>query len=385
MKRNCLFVIALAAISGIICCHHETETISESPTVKLKWRYRTIGPSLLNGYGDGSRVQPLVRNGFLYTGAVGDIFKFSLDGSLVWKTRIRLDSLSVAERSLLYCEPTQSLYFTNVRQVYALDFGTGAIRWTLSLPSESGWGLHAMSPTKVFIGCNDGILYAVDKQSGALAWSKTVRGTDERIMSVTWRDGSIYCSLLRVDSTNHERGYLAVVNEITQNIGFTWQVPQEGTVTGGIITQVAFWNNRVIVSASNGHLYAIDTLGTIFWRTAVWASESTPIVRGDRAYITATDTYVSCVDMSNGSFIWRVQTPGSKSWLTDTNSSMLATHSFDGKCYLFSQQSGSVVWSSFGLDYPGDTYDQCASPPALTDHELVFVTPKYIYCFSIQN
>jgi outer membrane protein assembly factor BamB len=385
MKTLSYTMIALAILSTLLCCKDDTGPVSENPTVSLKWRYRTVGPSILYGYGNGARLQPVIRNGFLYVDAVGKMFKFSLDGILIWETRIRTDSLSTPERSLLYCESTQSLYFTNVRQVHAVDIATGAIRWTLSLPSESGWGLHAMSSSKVFIGCNDGVLYAVDKQSGTLSWSRIVRQNDERMMSVSWRDGSIYCSMLGLDSTNQERGYLAVVNESTQAITFSWQVPREQTGSGGVITQVAFWNNRVIVSASNGHLYAIDTLGNIFWKVAVWASESTPVVRNDRIYITATDTYVSCVSPSNGSFVWRVRTPGSKSQPTDFNSWLLATDSGDGKCYLFSQQTGSVVWSGYGLDYPGDRDDVCLSPPALTERELVFVTPKYIYCFSIHN
>lgn len=385
MKKLSLLAIVLAIVPMILCCKHDSEPVYRNLSVSLKWRYRTVGPAILYGYGNGARLQPVIRNGFLYVDAVGKMFKFSLDGNLIWETRIRTDSLSTPERSLLYCEWTQSVYFTNVRQVFALDIASGAIRWTFTLPSESGWGLHAMSPSKVFIGCNDGVLYAVDKQSGALAWSKIVRQSDERIMSVTWRDGSIYCSLLRVDSTNQERGYLAVVNENTQTIVSIWQVPRVPTGSGGVITQVAFWNDRVIVSASNGHLYAIDTLGNIYWRVAVWASESTPVVRNDRIYIAATDTYVSCIDPNNGSFLWRVRTPGSKSQPTDFNSWLLATDSGDGKCYLFSQQTGSVVWSGYGLDYPGDRNDVCLSPPALTESELVFVTPKYIYCFSIQN
>lgn len=385
MKTLSYIMMALTIVSTLLCCKDDTGPVSRNATVSLKWRYRTLGPAFLNGYGDGAHLQPVIRSGFVYTEGVGNLFKFSLDGNILWETRIRPDSLTTREQSLLYCESTQSLYFTNVRQVYAVDIASGAIRWTLTLPSESGWGLHAMSPSKVFIGCNDGVLYAVDKQSGTLSWSRIVRQNNERMMSVTWRDGSIYCSMLGLDSTNQERGYLAVVNENTQTIGLTWQVPREPTGSGGMITQVAFWNNRVIVSASNGHLYAIDTLGNIFWRVAVWASESTPAVRNDRIYITATDTYVSCVNPTDGSFVWRVSTPGSKNLPADLNSSFLATHSFDGKCYLFSQQTGTTVWSGYGLDYPGDREDICLSPPAITDRELVFVTPKYIYCFSIQN
>lgn len=84
------------------------------------------------------------------------------------------------------------IYVGALPKLYAFNAATGSTKWVTPNPANTQ---YSSSPTvvenNVFIGGEDGVMYAFNKADGTIAWSKTL-GTGSIVSSPVYKNGIIY-------------------------------------------------------------------------------------------------------------------------------------------------------------------------------------------------
>jgi len=185
-------------------------------------------------------------------------------------------------------------------RMVALDYATGAIRWSRSLPSESE-SSPLVNHGKVFFGSQNGTVYALNARNGSVLWTYHAAGAVKASPSL--QSGVLYFG----DYSGH-------VQAISEQTG-----------------------RRLWVSSSEGALLGSGT----FYSTAA-------VVYG-RVYLGNTDGRVYAYDASSGRLDWAVQT-GAYVYASPavTNAPGLGPTiylgSYDGTFYALNARSGSIAW-----------------------------------------
>lgn len=149
----------------------------------------------------------------------------------------------------------------------------------------------------VYIGSNDGYLYALDATTGAKKWRKNVGGVDYSSPAVA--NGVVY-----VGSSGTNKLYA-----LNASTGSTkWFDYMDGTMEGS--PTVA--NGVVYIGTNNGTLYALyaDT-GNPVWikpTTAGYSIYSAPAVDNGAVYVGSGDTNLYALDAGTGATLWTQKT-----------------------------------------------------------------------------
>jgi len=239
---------------------------------------------------------------------------------------------------------------SNDGYLYAVDVESGNQRWAF----ETGAAVYS-SPTvvggTVFIGNYDGYLYAVDAESGNQLWtfeiSDTVRSSPtvvDNIVFIGGGDGNLYA----VDAESGNQQWVFKTGD---------RIRSSPTVVSG----------TVFVGSNDGNLYAVDAEnGGQQWafETGDWIRSSPAVV--DRVVLIGSlDGNLYAVDAENGSQQWAFETgdwvQSSPTIIDDT----VFVGSNDGNLYAVDVENGNQQWT-FETGSPVQS-----SPTALT--ETVFV------------
>jgi len=211
------------------------------------------------------------------------------------------------------------------------------VNWSTSI-ANTGGTLLALSSTPavvnkyVYVGSQDGNLYALKFNSGALLWKFTTGGA---ITSSPALDSSnVY-----VGSSD---GKLYAINATTgqQVWAFT---------TGGPIDSSPVVSNGVVYVGSQDHkVYAVNTTtGLQVWAfTSGSAINSSPAVSTSAVYVGSADGNLYAIKISNGLQSWSFLTGGAiDSSPTVSNSGLLYVGSTDDKVYAINT-TGTLAWSA---------------------------------------
>jgi outer membrane protein assembly factor BamB len=193
------------------------------------------------------------------------------------------------------------------QNVYALDAGTGAVRWTFA----TGDVVHA-SPAvangTVFIGSWDRNLYALNADNGRERWKYTT-GND----TVIYNQIGIASSAAVVNGTVFVGGRDGKFHAVDEKTGAPrWVHNNNG---GWTIASPAVRNGIVYFPTSDGTRFkAIDAVtGEVKFNLQNLAvSFSSPAIAGDVVYYGTSDGYLNAVNLRDGTMKARFQTDGSK-------------------------------------------------------------------------
>jgi outer membrane protein assembly factor BamB len=173
--------------------------------------------------------------------------------------------------------------------LYARDAGTGKTRWSYATggPITS---TPAVDTNRVFVYSTGGVFYALNATTGALVWKRSI-GADSDSSPVT-ANGIVYVG------TNYD-GNLYAFNEATG--AMLWNFP-----TSGLLDSPAVSNGIVYVGSHDGHLYAVNaTTGAQVWaRFTGEIIDSSPTVSGGEVYVGTKAGTLYAVDASTGSVTW---------------------------------------------------------------------------------
>ncbi len=233
------------------------------------------------------------------------------------------------------------------------------------------WGTPAVSGNTVFIGSDDGNLYAVGVQTGNLRWRFTTQGLvrsrpaiNRETVYFTSDDGFLYA----VDAQNGQQVW-------STNIGNT--VPSDKRRNPGTSTAPSgfdyFQSSPVValglvyIGSADGNVYAVDAgTGKIAWtfRTAEKV-RATPAIDQGSLYIGSWDGTFYKLDALSGSLQWKALLWGQIQSTALVANGLVYTASRKASVVALDLQSGEKKW-----EYPYGANMWVESSPQLVGNVI---------------
>jgi len=248
---------------------------------------------------------------------------------------------------------------SNDGNVYALDQHTGAHIWNYSTGSAV-MSSPAVADGKVYVGSNDSKVYALDQYTGAHIWNYTTGDwitsspavADGKVFVGSF-DGKVYC----LDAATGEH----IWNYSTGGLG--WSSP-------------AVADGKVYIGSGDGKVYCLDVAtGAHIWNytTGDWITSS-PAVADGMVFVGSNDGNVYALDQHTGAHIWNYSTGDRVYSSPAVADGKVYVGSRDNKTYCLDASTGTFIWN-----YP--TSNLVSSSPAVADGK-VYVGSKdnKVYC-----
>ncbi|WP_281194051.1 PQQ-binding-like beta-propeller repeat protein [Halorubrum sp. F4] len=229
----------------------------------------------------------------------------------------------------------------------------GVSTWGLTEGPTTAAATNHVPDRAVYVGSDDGSLYAVDAETGEAVW-RFDDPSDAVSSSPTVVDGTVYVgsidgTLYAVDATDGSS---------------VWSFEIGDGEDGGIVSSPTVVNDRAFVGASSGSIVALDrTGGTEAWRVeeSVSAVVSSPAVDGETLYAGTEGGDVLALSTDDGTERWRASAPedGISSSPTVVDGAVYVG-SFDNRVYAFDAVDGEPAWNA-------DLEDIVFSSPTVVD------------------
>jgi uncharacterized repeat protein (TIGR01451 family) len=234
--------------------------------------------------------------------------------------------------------------------LYALNASTGEKLWSFSTGSvQPILDAPAVADGVVYIGSYDGIFYALDAKTGKQLWS-FVTGSNPVVGPPTVVDGVVYVSG-GVPET------LYALNAMTGKM--LWS---DGNSIGGW-DSAAVANGVVFIGSFDDNLRAINARsGAVLWRYAVADGfvDSSPAVADGVVYIGSWDGTVYAVRASTGALLWSYQTGSNITSSPAVANGLVYIGSWDHNVYALNAKTGARSWNF-------TTADSVESSPAVAN------------------
>jgi uncharacterized repeat protein (TIGR01451 family) len=149
----------------------------------------------------------------------------------------------------------------------------------------------------VYVGVMNGKFYAINADSGQIAWVYQAGGAISHAAAVV--EGTVYfgCEDGKVYALNAQTGAMR------------WTFPSGGPILSSPIVVA----QTVLIGSFDGYLYALNTDGTLKWRYEtggkIWTSPAADETN-NRVYFGSEDMYATCVALDDGEYIWRTRLQG---------------------------------------------------------------------------
>jgi outer membrane protein assembly factor BamB len=250
------------------------------------------------GLGDAIQGSPVVDKNIVYAATSNsDESLVAFDvvaGKLVWKMNygdIEVSPLLVRGR----------LYVGNVAGKFScVNSASGERVWEFHLPENSKFKGIRSSPAygngAVFFGADDGLVYALDSETGAVRWK---HDTGSPVVApATFSAGSVFVGNLR--------GEFFSLNAATGEKN--WMVAFGGSIFGG----AAVAEDRVIAGSTGGRVSALDvSAGTTLWSVDLGeVVNSAPLVSGEYVYVGTLKKKLYGLNLRDGATVVRQEVEG---------------------------------------------------------------------------
>ncbi|HLY30012.1 MAG TPA: PQQ-binding-like beta-propeller repeat protein, partial [Ktedonobacterales bacterium] len=214
--------------------------------------------------------------------------------------------------------------------VLKVIYPPGNLIWKFDTSGAVG-SSPAVANGMVYIGSNDGSLYALDASTGSLMWE--YQTGDVVHSSPTVANGMVYVG------SNNSNVY--ALDTTTGSLVWKYQ-------TGDIIdSSPTVANGTVYVGSNDGNLYALDaSTGSLAWEYQTTGKiHSSPIVADGMVYFGSYDDDVYALDASTGSLAWDYQTGNVIDDSPTVANGTVYIGSDDGAVYALNANTGSLVWT----------------------------------------
>jgi outer membrane protein assembly factor BamB len=262
-----------------------------------------------------ARSEPMFRGGLNHPGVYDDPGVAELHG-VKWK---------VKTGGAVYSSPAiaDGVIFvgSNDGKLYAVDAETGATKWTFAAKARIA-SSPAVNNGIVYVESYDSQLYAIDAVSGQKKWSFATEG-EKRF------------------TAPHIHGMLPAAQSLPDPFDFFLSSP-------------CVWNGAVYFGSGDGHVYAVDaTSGTLKWKFKTGdVVHASPAIADGMLFIGGWDTYLYALDAASGTERWKFKT-GDDPVIhnhTGIQSSPVVIDGVvylgcrDAKLYALEAKSGTKVW-----------------------------------------
>lgn len=188
---------------------------------------------------------------------------------------------------------TGRIYFgSSDRHLYALT-ADGIFLWRVPM-NDNIAAEPLLAQGSVIAVAEDGLVYALDSQSGALRWQYALNSAS---VSAPARFATPQGDLIALAS---DGGVIAVV----QNAGgqILWQADVDGAVQAPLVVDDA----ALFVTTTKGKLYAFAADGAQLWSAEMIAGTSTaPTLDAGQLYLVDSHGWFYAFDRDNGEMLWR--------------------------------------------------------------------------------
>lgn len=216
------------------------------------------------------------------------------DGTTRWKQRY-----GDIEASLLLLK--QNLFVGNTAgEFYCVERTKGDLVWKFSLPDNlKHKGIRsaaAADGSTVIFGADDGIVYALEAETGKLLW--------------TYQTGG---SVIASPSIAGDRVFIGNLTGAASALDINTGVPLWTFNAGSSIHASAVLSDTLVLFGTTGGLfYALRTdSGTPAWSTDLDGPvNSSAVVSGDVVYVGTLKKYILGLSLTDGSIIWRYELRG---------------------------------------------------------------------------
>ncbi|HEX4718629.1 MAG TPA: PQQ-binding-like beta-propeller repeat protein [Thermoleophilaceae bacterium] len=275
---------------------------------------------------------PAVVGGRMYVGTTfGDLLAFSTDAcARAWSVNVGPGAASspAVVSGVAYVATSRG-------GIAAYKATTGALLWRTNV--SPGFSTPTVSHGRIIASGRDGNVYAFKSSDGTLLWSEAVGAGVESppsytaVMGVLYvgsADGTVYALDPSTGKVNEARSmpvggpvsappairsgrlFVATENGIV-TASDNYGVKKWSTQVGGVTTPLATDGTRVYVDVAGAGLRALSVKsGSVVWRSAVGAGESSPVVANGLVYL-AESTHVGALDAATGESRWTASLSGS--------------------------------------------------------------------------
>lgn len=260
---------------------------------------------LLAGCG-GASVPGLVRDGFV---APVDVLQVRWRRHLTEEPLIEYKPQEFASAA----SDGQRVYIGSSAEVlWALSARDGGIVWNQKLPGAiSGRPTVVPESGMVYVGCDDGEMYAFDAATGKQRWVYKTHGP---IASVP-----VYADDVLYFTTGENRIYALDARTGNWRWQYDREAPETFTIRGYPAPLVI--NRRVYVGFSDGYLACLSAgTGDVLWARSLAGDatrfmdvDSTPLYYRGTLYVSSYATGVYALDPKDGSTRWRYDVEGATS------------------------------------------------------------------------
>lgn len=280
----------------------------------------------------GAEAWPMFRGDPRQTGASAAILPDKLDMRWKFTAPEGVNSTAAIVGDVVYVGCDSGLLF-------ALDLADGAERWRFQA-TEAIRSSPTVADGAVYFGDSDGVFFAVDAQSGAERWRFPTQGeilssahvvtagdADPRVIFGS-NDGGLYC-------LNTTDGALV------------WKYEMADRVHGA----AAIVDGAALASGCDGYLHIVSLSDGVA-RDKIelgGATPASPAVQGDRAYLGVYSDAVVCVDTQKGEIAWRfhdAENPGAFVSSAAVRGEAVIVAGHDKRVRRLAADSGVEVWST---------------------------------------
>jgi len=195
-------------------------------------------------------------------------------------------------------------------------------------------GSPAVAGGVVYVGDDNGVMYAIDATTGSLRWKVPTAGPASSIVSrPAVVGGTVY-----IGSENND------VYALDASSGrVRWTRPTGGAVD----SSPAVADGLVYVGNDNNEVLALDAAtGTIRWQQSTGDNvTSSPAVSDGTVYVGCDDGFVYALDAATGDVRWHRQTGGQVNSSPAVAGGTVYVGSDNGKVYALNAATGAVEWT----------------------------------------
>ncbi len=319
-----LLVVCLFT-TGLMACSSTEDEIDKTEPVELTEINQQFSPKVIwedsgNGVDDYfSRLKPAVAYGKVYSASrEGSVYAHDREsGKEIWHVDLRDDNK---------------------------DGGFFASKKSALLSGGPVAGIN-----KVFVGSENGKIFALEAETGAISWQATVKG--EVISAPALDSGSLV--------VNTVSGIVKSFN--ASNGEEQWKIEQDvPSLTLRGVSSPAIAAGGVVVGSPNGSVtvYILET-GQEGWSVDVGEAtgstelervidiDSKPIIYGDKVYAISARGNLMAIDLRSGRVLWKRQYSSHRQMTVSGNSIFLTNIS--GHVYAVDRNDGIERWSQLAL------------------------------------
>lgn len=290
-----LAVLLLLAAAGSISCRAENQ---EQPAEAVAATQSSEAAQGQKPTPERSRAPtvgldwPMFRGNRQLTGVAQGTLPQKLD--LLWKSEA---PSAIASTAAIVGD---TVYVADLDGVlWAIDFDSGKVKWKYEVQNEAP---IESSPTVVdgviYIGDDDGVLHAVDAATGKAKWTFRHEYQAEIIASVNYEDGILLVGaysglLLGVDATSGK---------------MLWEFDTEGQ---NLHATPSIAEGKVMVAGCDEHLSVVNIAdGKLVRKVPLESvSVSSPAIVGDLAFLGTYGAQVRCLNWKSGETLWVFEDP----------------------------------------------------------------------------